>query len=101
MHAEGGSLPSSLSLYAIPKLIFNLFACVREAKDTLLRDGCQCNTCPPSIDHNGLVPNMPHECGFFARVCQIPHLRPINLVVSREVTLPFVRYLNHADNLVD
>lgn len=71
----------------------------RQKKHTLLRHGSRCNTCTPLIDRNMFVPNWPHGCGFLAKACWMPHLRPVKLIVSR--SLPFVRRPCHARDPID
>lgn len=46
---------------------------------------------PPFIDCHCLMPYRPHESDFFARLKQIPYLGPLLFVVSRDITLPFMR----------
>ena len=54
---ECGPSPCPSSLDAIPILIFNQLACVREAKVTLLRDRDWCNARPSFINRNCFMPN--------------------------------------------
>ena len=86
-------------LNAIPKLVFNQFACCK--KNTFLTDGDRRNACPPLINHDNLVPNKPHECNLFATVCQILDLRPVSLVIPWKITWPFVCRSSHSNDLID
>lgn len=76
--------------------MLNRFTQVREAENTLLRNGCLCDMCPSFIDDNRFLPNRPHESDFFAKANWFPYSKPIKLVDSQEVTLPFVYHLIHA-----
>lgn len=89
VHDEGGPVPISFALNAIPKHMYNQFACVR------------CNTCLLFIDSYRLVPSRPHKCSFFAKVCRIPHLGQVKLVVAHEVRLSFAHHPSHAHDLID
>ena len=88
MHDECGPSPRSLSLDAIPKFMFDWFARVREAKNTLFGDEGGCNACPPFIDCSSFVPNKPYESGFLAWMKQIPHLSLVEPVVTLWIALP-------------
>lgn len=55
-HDKDGPLPGLPSLNAIPKLVFDQFTRVREAKDALLEDKSWCNANPPLITHGHLIP---------------------------------------------
>lgn len=52
MQDESGPLPSIMGLNAIPKFMFNLVVNVKKARNTLLRDGDRCTSCPPLINYD-------------------------------------------------
>ena len=57
MHDKHGPSPSPPCLNAISKFVFNQLTCVREAKDTLLNNGCRCNVGPPLVSRYCFMPN--------------------------------------------
>ena len=54
MHDVRCPPPSPSSLNAVPKLMFDQLSCVRDAKYTLLGDGCQGNENSPLINRHWL-----------------------------------------------
>jgi hypothetical protein len=91
VHDEGSPSPSSPGLDAIPKLMFHRFTSVRHTKNTLLGYRSRCNSRPPLINRHRLMPNRPNEGGLFAISKRVPHLRPPEPIVAREVPLPLIR----------
>lgn len=67
MHDEGDPPPSTPHLNAFPNLVFDTLANVGKTKNnTLLGERCRGDVSPLSVDGNGVMPNGPHEGGFFA-----------------------------------
>lgn len=104
MHDKCGPSPCPPNLNAIPGFVFDRFTHVWEAKGTSFGDRRWCNASPSYINCHCFMPNGPHERGFFPGPKQIPHLRPIKLVVSWEIALPYIRRACgsqvHVDNIV-
>ena len=82
MHDEGVPLLGSPSLNEIPKFMFDWFAYILEAKDTLLGDGCWCNVSPSFIDLDYLMPDRPHEGAFPYCILQVGVATTMLLQVS-------------------
>ena len=57
VHIESSPSPYSHGLHMIPKFMFDRFARVEHAKDTLFENRGQGNSFPSLIDHNRFVPN--------------------------------------------
>jgi hypothetical protein len=79
--------------------MLNLCAYVREERKHIEKTKID-SSAICAIDCN-LVPNKSYERSFFAGAWQSTNMRPFKHVVSREVTLLFVRRLSHATNSID
>ena len=82
--------PRPPRLDIIPKFVIHRFASIRVTKYALLRNGCQSDAGPPFMDFDRIMPNWPHKRGFSTNPKWVPNLWPIELVITKKVTLSLI-----------